>query len=77
MDFVNCILGYSLFYNYTSTRLTETRVGERDQCYITLAFSRTVMSRDRCYDFLNIFAETFSEKNWRFWLKTKLSFEKN
>jgi hypothetical protein len=33
-------------------------------------------SRDRCYDFLNIFAKKFSEKNWRFWFKAKLNFEK-
>jgi hypothetical protein len=36
----------------------------------------TSVTRDRCYDFLNIFAEKFWEKNWRFWLKTKLNFEK-
>jgi hypothetical protein len=24
------------------------------------------ITRDRCYDFLNIFAEKFSKKNWRF-----------
>jgi hypothetical protein len=28
---------------------------------------------DRCYDFLNIFAEKFT-KNWCFWLKTKLNY---
>jgi hypothetical protein len=31
---------------------------------------------DRCYDFLNIFAENFCEKIGVFWLKTKLNFEK-
>jgi hypothetical protein len=31
---------------------------------------------DRCYDLKNIFAEKFSEKNWRFLLKIKLNFEK-
>jgi hypothetical protein len=32
-------------------------------------------TKDRCYDFLNIFAKKFSKK-WRFGLKTKLNFEK-
>jgi hypothetical protein len=27
---------------------------------------KQLRSRDRCYDFLNIFAKKFSEKNWRF-----------
>jgi hypothetical protein len=27
------------------------------------------VTRDQCYDFLNIFAEKFSEKNWRFFSK--------
>jgi hypothetical protein len=36
-----------------------------------------MVTRGRCYDFLNIFAEKFSKKNWRFGLKTKLNFEKN
>jgi hypothetical protein len=31
---------------------------------------------DRCYDFKNIFAEKFSEKNCRFWLKTRLKYSK-
>jgi hypothetical protein len=31
---------------------------------------------DRCYDFSNIFAETFGEKIGVFSLKTKLNFEK-
>jgi hypothetical protein len=34
------------------------------------------ISWDRCYDFLNFFAEKFSKK-WRFLLKTKLNFEKS
>jgi hypothetical protein len=33
-------------------------------------------SRDRCYDFKNIFADKILRKNWRFLLKTKLNFEK-
>jgi hypothetical protein len=33
-------------------------------------------SWDRCYDFINIFAEKFCEKNRRFGLKTKLNFKK-
>jgi hypothetical protein len=31
---------------------------------------------DRCYDFKNIFAEFFDEKNWRFSLKTKVNYAK-
>jgi hypothetical protein len=31
------------------------------------------VTRDRCYEFLNNFAEKFSGKNWHLWLKTKLN----
>jgi hypothetical protein len=32
---------------------------------------------DRCYDFLNIFAEKIGEKIGVFWHKTKLNYEKH
>jgi hypothetical protein len=36
----------------------------------------TRVTWDRCYDFLNFFAEKFSDKNWRFLLKLLLVFAK-
>jgi hypothetical protein len=38
--------------------------------------SKSSVTRDRCYDFLNIFAEKFSENIGVFWLETKPNFEK-
>jgi hypothetical protein len=35
-------------------------------------FDNNGFTRDRCYDFLNIFAENLKRKNWCFWLKTKV-----
>jgi hypothetical protein len=35
-----------------------------------------LVSWDRCYDLKNIFAKKIGEKNWRFFLKTKLNYEK-
>jgi hypothetical protein len=42
-----------------------------------LFFSLGLKTRDRCYDFYNIFAQKFCEKNWRFGHKTKLNFWKS
>jgi hypothetical protein len=45
------------------------------------AFARLVtmylnrVTRDRCFDFKNIFAKK-KQKNWRFWLKTKINYAK-
>jgi hypothetical protein len=38
--------------------------------------SHARVTRDRCYDFLNIFAEKFSENIGVFLLKTKLNYAK-
>jgi hypothetical protein len=39
-----------------------------------ILFSPTTLAQ--CYDFLNIFAEKFLRKNWRFWLENKAKFWK-
>jgi hypothetical protein len=41
-----------------------------EACAADLADVR-LLAWDRCYDFLNIFAEKFSKKNWRFFTQNK------
>jgi hypothetical protein len=72
-------LGFNLFYS-PSFLLLGWKIGT-DKNFICTAvrcaiFRLFILMRDRCYDFLNIFATKNRRKNWRLRLKTKLNYEK-
>jgi hypothetical protein len=65
-DFTHCV--HSIVMRLSATPIYYATYG-----YVTMQPSR--VTRDRCYDFLNIFAEKFGKK-MAFWLKTKLNYAK-